>query len=498
MSNINEVADPDEFDAEAYVLSMPDWEFIFYLSRPLYKDHDGMQLFAGTTSVRYRKVISAKSKTRAKKLFYDFIKSLPPIPGIDGNPTPQEQHMRIENIRRVVAESDDVDPEHYLDTSFESPVPGYKIEREPKHLTEWGILGTRAWRVMAEGGTLIGHVMYDPQDDVPPDANQAWKNAHWFAAPGTWGEDSKYFDTFQEAVKYIVHWPMSVGPPVAECVKVAEALLEAEIPQGPEPNYDYDLEDYVKSTDIGFGDLKQKLSGMYDTVKIHVREPTYVFWQNERQWVVTCARSQPMPYPANMQYGTQGEHFKMLVEQYFKDWAKENNLYIDEFKTHGYLRKRVTFTFRTHTVYDKLNIRQGTQESIDDPESFMPGFLDRTGWEEELKPLLWDVHPKSVSINITGGPKSGLVYIRSFFDPAEGDYANTVYDFLLEFFKKRGFPVQSLNLWTWDERQSPYPSWIVMYAFNMKDWKPHDDPPQRTLPNSPPASPAQQPAAGTA
>ena len=267
--------------------------------------------------------------------------------------------LKTTPIRRAAAESaEDVDPEHYLDTAFESPVPGYTI-KPGAAIPSLGPIGQQPFYVYTPGGNCIGHLLYDPQDDLPQEARDC-KNAHWIAAVGWQDNEQNYCDNFKDAALFVIHFPNPSNP----AKEIAETLLEADLP-APDPSVepDFDPEHYLKTTEVGLGDLKRKLSRMYDTVKIHVREPTYLFWVNERHWTVCCARSQPMPYPANLQHGSQGAHFKMLVEQYFNDWARNNRLFLTHFKTHGYLRRRVTFTFDTRNVYDALNRRSSPEQA---------------------------------------------------------------------------------------------------------------------------------------
>jgi hypothetical protein len=482
VSTINEVADPDEFDEEAYVMSMPDWQITYYLFEPTYYVHNGTRLHRDVKSVAYRKIIAAKSKAQAKKLFYNFIRSLPPVEDINGNPVPQEQHMRISGIYQVppIKESDnEVDPERYLDTAFDSPVEGYTVERGSHTVSRFGNLGKDPLVVYSPEHKAIGYILYDPQDDVPANANPEWKELHYLSSAGSLYPD-QFHKTFDEAVLRLIKLHRDTGR------AVAETLLEAEIPTNPD---DVDPEYYLGEINPGVTELKTELSKLYDKVKIHVRKPTMpTFYPNTMQWVVSCRRDRPMPYPAlytrTDPHNTPGHQFRQIVELFFGVWAKEVGLVMSDFKTHGTLRKSVTFTFIARPENDPLLFmptRTEESDGPDDPDSFMPGFLDKHEWEKELMNLLWEWHPTGVGYNVAGAPHASIVTAWTYFDPATHDFANGMYDLVLNYFRQRGFNPTSLNMWTWKQAEDNYPRWSVMIVLNAPAWNALNEPPVRSL-----------------
>ena len=481
-------------------------------------------------------------------------------------------------------ESDEIDPEHYLGTLFHSPVEGYTVERAEHHVTRLGALGVKPLVVYNPAHKPIGYICYDPQDDVPPEAVAHWKNMHYFASalqidPG----GDRFFKTFNEAALWLINLDRNPSR------RVAEALLEAEIPTNSD---DVDLERYIDEIYPGITELKTMLAKFYDQVKVHVREPTETFWENEKQWVVACRRDRPMPYPRNewtsnwsqpLSGLSQGAHFRVTVENFFNKWAYDTGLDLNHFETYGTLRKTVTFVFRTRPkkarflalesddtddpetffnqfVEQSINkptsfknvpvgawfrageriwqkdptndlpptyqtgtvkvapnqsiigaqstfnpegivypayVRptQSTNEAVDtddpdDPESFLPGFIDKYEWEHELMNLLWKWHPAGVSFRVYGtlpiGQKPGtsIVVATTYFQPTKNNFTNNMYDLVLNYFREHNFSPTSLNMWTWKQagKREDYPCWAVIIVLN-SPWNPAltNEPPVRSL-----------------
>jgi transcription elongation factor Elf1 len=98
------------------------------------------------------------------------------------------------------ADPDSVDPRDYLNQAFASNVRGYVTHKRPGFEASWQV--SRAKTVAGQYIEIpVGIVHYDPQNDVPPNANPAWRDLHWHAAPNI--GDTQSFKSFDEAVRYL-------------------------------------------------------------------------------------------------------------------------------------------------------------------------------------------------------------------------------------------------------------------------------------------------------
>lgn len=101
---------------------------------------------------------------------------------------------RSASMTYVVKESEEIDPSEFLNSAFESPVPGYDVVVR-QDADAYGV-----WKDMH----FVGNVHYDSQEDMPTDANPAWKRFNWIALSPSPSVAPKAFDSFKSAVIYLI------------------------------------------------------------------------------------------------------------------------------------------------------------------------------------------------------------------------------------------------------------------------------------------------------
>ncbi len=105
-----------------------------------------------------------------------------------------------------VAESqpdEEFDPKAYmLAADAASPVA---MELWPGADGLWNVYKKGDQRYDTTGkGSLIGSIYFDPQDDVPANADQSWKEFNWFANPLSPTRAQKAFRTKNEAIDHLL------------------------------------------------------------------------------------------------------------------------------------------------------------------------------------------------------------------------------------------------------------------------------------------------------
>ena len=186
---VYEAIDPDDVDPRAYVGALPVKYVIRHTGRRPGQPAQWWNSAEGWVRNK-KKATRYLTKKEADQHAKDDI--WPKIPGL------KEQYIRIDPVVEAI-DPDDIDPRSYAHKAYDSPILGYKVTKR-EGVEAWTVSSIRSLAGQASE-IPVGIIFYDPQDDVPPNANPAWHYLHWIAYPNI--GDGQAFQSFDEAVRFL-------------------------------------------------------------------------------------------------------------------------------------------------------------------------------------------------------------------------------------------------------------------------------------------------------